>query len=77
MNGKSFIIFGCGQNIELREKAIKMVEDLYRKKGAVAVNFNPEIHIKPDALLYVTQSLFLDVYYITKLGGKEVCSFRF
>jgi len=77
MKEKSFIIFGCGQNIELREKAIKMVEDLYRIKGAAAVNFNPEIHIKPDALLYVTKSVFMDVYYITKVGGKAVCGFKF
>jgi len=77
MNEKSFILFGCGQNIELREKAIKAVERMYRKRGAVAIHFNPTIHVKPDALLYVSRSLFLDVYYITKLNGKAVCSFEF
>jgi len=77
---KTFILFGCGHNDEIRNAAIGAVSNTFAKKGKTAVYFDSKVHIKPDALLYVTVSLFAAkgayTYYVTTVGGKAVCSFE-
>lgn len=77
---KTFLLFGCGNNDEIRNAAINAVINTFKKKGKIAVYFDSKVHIKPDALLYVTVSLFAVkgayTYYVTTVGGKAVCSFE-
>lgn len=77
---KTFILFGCGNNDEIRNAAIGAVANTFKKKGKTAVYFDSKVHIKPDALLYVTRSLFaakgVFTYYVTTLKGKAVCTFE-
>lgn len=77
---KTFLLFGCGHNDEIRNAAISAVSNTFKKKGKTAVYFDSKVHFKPDALLYVTMSLFASkgayTYYVTTVGGKAVCSFE-
>ena len=77
---KTFILFGCGHDDIIRNAAISAVSNTFKKKGKTAVYFDSKVHVKPDALLYVTASLFASkgvyTYYITTVGGKSVCSFE-
>lgn len=77
---KTFILFGCGNDDIVRNAAISAVSNTFTKKGKIAVCFDSKVHIKPDALLYVTKSLFASkgeyTYYVTTVGGKAVCSFE-
>lgn len=78
---KTFIIFGCGNSEVLREMANNSVVNTYLNRMAIAREFNPKTDHKPDALLYLSKSLFsvggYDTYYVTTLGGRGVCSFKF
>ena len=80
MMEKTFLLFGCGHDDLVRNAAINAVSNTFEKKGKTAVYFDSMVHIKPDALLYVTRSLFATkevfTYYVTTVGGKSVCSFE-
>lgn len=77
---KTFILFGCGYDDIVRNAAINAVSNTFKKKGKMAVYFDSKVHIKPDALLYVTVSLFATkgayTYYVATVSGKAVCSFE-
>lgn len=77
---KTFLLFGCGHNDEIRNAAISAVSNTFAKKGKTAVYFNDKIHLKPDACLYVSKSLFstkgVFIYYVTTLNDKAVCTFE-
>ena len=77
---KTFILFGCGHDDMVRNAAINAVLNTFKKRGKIAVYFDSKVHVKPDALLYVTVSLFATkgtyTYYVTTVGGKAVCSFE-
>mgnify|MGYP003379837516 CR=1 FL=1 len=77
---KTFIIFGCGHNEYIRKRANETVEKFFKVRGAVAVPFDEKNHIKPDAVLYCSRSLFAEkngevTFFITKVSGKAICSF--
>jgi len=76
MSDKTFLLFGCGASDVVRDAAQKAVCELYEKKGFTARYFDFLNDVKPDALLYVSRSLFDDIYYITKMNGKAVRSFK-
>jgi hypothetical protein len=76
MNEKTFLLFGCGASDVVRDAAYKAVCDLYEKKGFTARYFDFLRDVKPDALLYVSRSIFFDIYSIRKMNGKTVRNFK-
>lgn len=76
MKEKTFLMFGCGSDQALQELATKMVIKRYEQSGKIARLFNPKLDLQPDALLFVSRSLFGGFYYVTTLKGKAVVAFK-